>query len=232
VLVPYDRACTTFTNTQSVLFGPPSNGSAGGFDTIAFGNPQAAYVAASGDWGTVPIWPAVSPRVLSVGGTDARSATDVAWGNSGGGTSLYYPKPAYQAALPHATRAVPDVAMVADRYSPVSFHVTSSATVPASPTCVATYGADACSWYGGYGTSVGAPIWSGLAAIARAIRAEQFKGGLDLASALYALGSNPATAPVVFQDVVSGSRAGVGHDLVTGFGVPRSEALVSALAGL
>ena len=79
-----------------------------------FAVPKVTFVAASGDSGEPPIWPAVSPNVVAVGGTTLQSTTttgvyvETGWGDgaqssrpggggSGGGISKYESAPAYQA---------------------------------------------------------------------------------------------------------------------------------------
>src|SRR5439155_7369476 len=63
------------------------------------------FVAASGDSGAAngPEWPAISPNVLSVGGTRLTTtgssgayASEGAWSGSGGGVSAYESEPSYQ----------------------------------------------------------------------------------------------------------------------------------------
>ncbi len=229
-----DPSCTTYGRTTQALYGPAGPGTAGGWDTIAFSNPAVTYVAASGDRGNITMWPAVSNRVLSVGATNNSGVVDNAWSGSGGGLAAYYPAPHFQSALGYATRAVPDVAYNGDIATPFAVYITPANWMP-DTACVKKLGASNCGWYGGYGTSLGAPQWAGMIAIARAMRAEQFKSNIDYLSALYSIASNPAAYSMGFGDVVSGSNgynAGVGYDLVTGLGVPKAQNLVNMLVGL
>ncbi len=98
------------------------------------GHQGVTFVAASGDSGgfapnaqgeptTTPgiLYPASSPKVLGVGGTtlnlnsDSSYNSETAWSLSGGGTSLFEAKPAFQqGAQSTAFRTVPDVAFDAD----------------------------------------------------------------------------------------------------------------------
>ena len=72
-----------------------------------FSTPGITYLAATGDYGT-PLWPAVAPNVLAVGGTTLEPSstpgiyTETGWGNGstssylgggGGGFSKYEPQP-------------------------------------------------------------------------------------------------------------------------------------------
>ena len=85
------------------------------------GHANVAFVAASGDDGAAfgGSFPAISPNVLAVGGTSLTISGDSyeresAWSGSGGGTSAYFSKPAYQTAYSGTQRAFPDVAYDAD----------------------------------------------------------------------------------------------------------------------
>ena len=81
------------------------------------------FVAASGDSGVPPSYPATSPNVLSVGGTtlslDAfgNILAETGWSGSGGGISTVEPLPTYQqgvAGQGTSNRTNPDVAYDAD----------------------------------------------------------------------------------------------------------------------
>jgi subtilase family serine protease len=74
---------------------------------------------------------------------------------SGGGTSVFFAKPAYQSSLPGNFRMVPDVAMNADPETGVEIIVTLS-QVPGGQQFVEVFG----------GTSLSCPMFSGLWAIA------------------------------------------------------------------
>ena len=108
--------------------------------------------------------------------------------------------------------------------------------MPTQPRGVAVYdsynGGTANPWYQVGGTSLSAPCWAGLVAIADQLRVSQGLGPLDGRSqtlpALYGL---PAAD---FHDITSGSNggfsAGPGYDKVTGRGTPVANLLVPALA--
>src|SRR5262249_37801797 len=84
------------------------------------------------------------------------------------------------------------------------------------------------------GTSLSAPCWAGLIAIADqgrvAAGANALTGRTQTLPALYSLGvSNPGD----FRDITLGNNgygAQAGYDLVTGLGTPIADALVPALA--
>jgi pseudomonalisin len=149
-------------------------------------------------------WPASSPYVVAVAGTtlDASTTTwagEIVWnhgfGATGGSPSAFEPKPNWQNVLvPGTTRGVADVAFDADQSSGVKVV-----------------------WYGGPsqwgGTSVSAPIFSGLWARVIAAKGE----GLGFAAPwLYLL---PASD---FHDVTTGNNNGysakVGYDFASGRG--------------
>jgi subtilase family serine protease len=175
-------------------------------------------------------FPTDSPWVTSVGGTSllpaAHGFTESAWNGSGGGFSKFFAEPDYQKTLPAAAqtllnnrRGVPDVAAVADSATGVLVYV---------PGGWATLG----------GTSISAPIWAGIMAIANQ------KAGHPLGfinPALYKLGLSSKAASD-FNDITSGNNtqtvkgtvvpgypAIVGWDPITGFGTPKSDTLIPDL---
>jgi hypothetical protein len=186
------------------------------------GHPGVTFVAASGDSGTVS-YPAASPNVLAVGGTnvylDANNniTSETAWSGSGGGYSQYEGLPSYQVGVvpPGTTRrANPDVAYDAG----IGFSIYDSYN-----------NGTATPWSNVGGTSAGAPQWAALVAITDQGRAQYGQGSLDgptqLLPAIYAL---PASD---FNDVTTGSNlggstAGPGYDRVTGRGTPRANPVV------
>jgi subtilase family serine protease len=173
-------------------------------------------VASSGDSGAGTLWPAVSPHVLSVGGTNLLTgpagtyAGETAWSGSGGGLSLYETEPVYQLGVQQTgRRTTPDVAYDAEPRT--GFAVYQGGT-----------------WQAVGGTSAGAPQWAALIALADQRRARLGLGPLNQAqNQIYDL---PSTD---FHDVVIGGNgylAGVGYDLVTGLGSPVANRLVHDLA--
>jgi subtilase family serine protease len=140
-------------------------------------HPGITYVASTGDSGTQVNWPAVSPKVLAVGGTTlsyagSGSRTEVAWSGAGGGISAYTALPAYQAGLSIAgvqtapRRTTSDVSFNADPYS-------GQYTAFTAPGGSTTWGAYA-------GTSIAAPQWAGLLAVANAKRIAKGRPGKEM----------------------------------------------------
>ena len=138
------------------------------YDTQYFDQAGVTFVASSGDDGAPAEWPAVSPNVLSVGGTALTLgpgnvwSSEVGWSGSGGGPSAYESQPSYQNGVVTQTssaRATPDVAYDADPYT--GFAVYDSVPYEGGS-----------GWSEVGGTSAGAPQWSALLAIADQGRAK------------------------------------------------------------
>jgi len=220
----------------TMSFGSAEAGWAPSTDSY-FARPGMTYVAAAGDSGSQVLWPAVSPHVLAVGGTSLNwsgSGTryEAAWSYTGGGLSAYEPLPAWQSGVVPAggsalvRRAVPDVAFNAN---PMTGEYV-ALTLPGLATVWSAYG----------GTSIAAPQWAGIVAVANAQRVASAKAVLgDFHSMLYqAIAKVPGTYAASFGDVVDGTngscatcRAGTGYDQATGWGTPNSTQLTQALAG-
>jgi hypothetical protein len=220
----------------SMSFGAPEGAWVRATDA-SFAAPGMTYVAAAGDAGAQVLWPAVSPKVLAVGGTslqwngfDARY--EAAWAKSGGGVSAVEALPAWQSGVavpgigPAPRRAVADVAFNANPNTGQYVALTAP-------------GAAATSWNSFGGTSIGAPQWAGLVAVADARRAIVGKKPLgDFHAALYqAIATSPLPHAASFNDVVdgrdgacAGCAAGAGYDTVTGWGTPNAGVLLAALA--
>ncbi len=190
------------------------------FTTAA--NHPVTFVAASGDYGAPPEYPAISPNVLSVGGTTLNLAagggygSETAWSGSGGGVSPIEKEPAYQdGAQNTGYRGNPDVAYDADPNTGFAVY----------DTIDDRYGTG---WQEIGGTSAGAPQWSALLAIADEGLAAAGKPALAQAQArLYSLPAND------FHDITRGGNgvysAGTGYDAVTGLGSPVANVLISDL---
>jgi subtilase family serine protease len=189
----------------------------------------------TGDLGNPGEWPAYDPYALAVGGTHleltttGRVATEEGWccdpqpgGATGGGVSIREPRPAYQQhANPYRHRSIPDVSFDADPATGVPVHD--------------TFGVDGQNgWFEVGGTSVGAPAWAGLLAVADQLR--EAAGIAPLAGArfqvqrlLYGMphragfGDITQGADNLFQctSPVRACQAHPGYDLVTGWGSPR-----------
>jgi subtilase family serine protease len=212
--------------------------------------PGVTFVAASGDQGAGTVWPAVSPYVVSVGGTTLQLtssngiARETGWGNgslskyyggSGGGFSQYEALPSFQqnsgissTFTQFNARLSPDVAY--DANPSTGYYVVDGA---------------AGGWYAVGGTSAGAPQWAALVAIADQGRAEAGLAPLSSSDTLSALYSNPQDFHSITQGttgtyyVVDNSgriisripvKAAAGYNLVTGLGSPAANLLIPDLA--
>ncbi len=197
------------------------------FQTPA-GHNGVTFVASTGDSGAAYSgYPAFSPDVVAAGGTTLKTSSgsyvsESGWSDGGGGTSLYEAKPSYQSGLPYSGRSIPDVSFDADPNSGVAVY--DSYDSPSSP------------WIQVGGTSLAAPCWAALVAIADQGRAINNLGTLDGQSQtlpdLYGLYNSPATYKADFHDVTNGNNgnpAGVGYDLATGIGSPIANQLAPAL---
>jgi hypothetical protein len=204
----------------------------------AFSASNMTYLAATGDSGAAVSWPAVSTKVLAVGGTSLTysgtgTRSETAWSRTGGGTSLYTAKPTYQTnAVPgmgnYSGRSVADVAFNAD---------------PATGQYVAVMapGASAVSWISAGGTSLATPQWAGLIAIANATRALSAKAALGTPhAALYnQIATVPGTYASAFADITKGANgacavcvSSIGYDTPSGLGTPNVSNLINTLSGV
>jgi kumamolisin len=149
------------------------------------------------------------PCVIAVGGTtlnlapDGTVASETGWPSGGGGKSIYFPRPPWQAGpgVGGLSRLVPDVSATAD---------------PDEGGLVVLNGRP--QQYGG--TSWSAPIWAGICALINSARGKAGKQPLPFLNALiYPLAGS------CFRDILTGSNglyhATQGYDLVTGLGVPQ-----------
>jgi subtilase family serine protease len=190
-----------------------------------FTKPGVTFVASSGDSGESNgvEYPAASTNVLSVGGTSLyldgnnNRASETGWSGSGGGLSVVESLPAFQNGwLAGSARGVPDVSYVADPNTGVEVVFGGRLYV-----------------FGG--TSVGAPQWAGLIALANSGRSSNLN---PASTALYSVAS--AGADIINSsnlfDIKSGSdgsdpddNAVAGYDLVTGLGSPIGTGLIQAL---
>ncbi len=188
-------------------------------------------------------FPADSPWVTAVGGTTLFSSVGVVpsgstfanaleyqetgWDSSNGGVSTFYAEPGYQKILPavqqsvlRGRRGVPDVAAVADPFTGVRVYVQGQWQTEIG------------------GTSISAPIWAGLVALA-----DQYAGrSLGFINpALYAIATSDRYL-ADFRDIRSGNNGAVvngtpvpgyfaaaGWDALTGLGVPDATTLVPDL---
>jgi hypothetical protein len=189
------------------------------FNTPA-GHIPVTFVASTGDAAAPGSFPAYSSNVVAAGGTSlfldgsGNYASERGWTYSGGGISELEPKPAYQNFLPITHRATPDVAFVADPNTGVAIY-DSYNNGTAAP------------WEVIGGTSVAAPAWAGLIALADEGRNAAGKSTLNSRTqTLPLLYSAPAED---FHDITLGNNgysAGAGYDLVTGLGSPVANLLI------
>ncbi len=192
-----------------------------------FAHAGVTVVASTGDDGSPGEYPAYSPNVLAVGGTnlflDSNNSyeSETGWSGSGGGTSSFETEPAYQnGAQSTGQRTIPDVAFDAAPNTGVAVYDSYNNTNGSGP------------WEQVGGTSLAAPSWAGLIAIANqgrvAAGGTTLTGPTQTLPALYSLPSSD------FNDITSGSNGGfsahAGYDEVTGLGTPKANLLVPALA--
>lgn len=170
-------------------------------------------------------FPASSPHVLGCGGTfltgsGTTISSEVVWddlnaggGASGGGVSVDFPLPTWQAnaAVPGGSgRGVPDVAGDASPESGYNVLVDGQQQVVG-------------------GTSAVAPLWAGLLAL---VNQQRVASGASTAGFI-----NPTlyANPSALRDITSGSNggysAGPGWDACTGLGSPNGSAVLQALSG-
>lgn len=204
--------------------------------TTPLGHAGVAFVASAGDYSSsYQEYPAMSPNVLSVGGTtlpaDAAGnpdrALEYAWSDGGGGVSYVEAEPAYQLGVQSTgSRTGPDLAYDADLSTGVVVYDTlfANANAPGEP------------WIEIGGTSMGAPQVSAMVAIADQQRVAAGEGTLDGANQLLpAIYQIAATDPRAFQDITSGNNgyaAGPGYDEATGLGTPNAQYLVPDLVAV
>lgn len=183
--------------------------------------------------------PAIDPLVTAVGGTDLHAAdyttanpggyvsesvwNEPAYGSGGGGYSLLYSEPSYQAGTNHGgkRRGLPDVSYNAA----VNDGVLTFLDIPGLPEGFYLFG----------GTSAGSPQWSAITAIA------DQKNGADLGFINKALYRISQSAPLYAQSLndvtvgnnsfagVPGFSAAAGWDAASGLGSPKAPRLVDLL---
>ena len=217
-------------------------------------------VASAGDYGATNLgplacnsfapmagFPASSPLVLAVGGTEGNPYPGGLWqiqgskyggeqvwneitptvfpgaGATGGAPSVVYAAPAWQSG---PMRTEPDVAYNAALNGGVVIRLDGHHGVVG-------------------GTSAGAPQWAAIVALANELRGKQGKPPLGLATPqLYAIAHDPALYRADFHDILTGDNslfgagsglpgfsAGPGFDIPTGLGTPDVVNLIKDLAG-
>jgi hypothetical protein len=194
-------------------------------------------LASTGDEGAPGGHPAFSPNVVAVGGTtlylnsDNSYLSETTWGEGGGGVSQQEKQPTYQNGIvtqySAAQRVTPDVSFIGDQRTGVLIYN--------------SYNKNSDFWEVTGGTSLSAPCWAGLIAIANQGRVLLGKAPLSGANeTLPALYSLPAAD---FHDVTTGNNgqytltttnqaqysAGPGYDPATGLGSPVANLLIPDL---
>jgi len=191
----------------SMSFGTPESSDASlraAWDTYLAEGVQEGitFLAATGDTGgdasnncqggPAPEYPASSPDVLAVGGTDVSLTRNIfgtitgfsesAWNDSGGGFSTQFSAPAWQTTTGSSQRGMPDVSATAAE----NFVYFNSANMVAG------------------GTSFATPLWAGVIAEMDAVHGSSF--GL-IAPRLYSIGGAEPSGRVGIglADVTSGS---------------------------
>jgi kumamolisin len=157
--------------------------------------------------------------VIGVGGTSLTLnpgggvLAEAGWSGSGGGTSRFFPRPAWQTGtgVPHGTKRLsPDVCAAADPNTGAFLILNNQATQIG-------------------GTSWSAPVWAGLCALMNEARTKAGKTALGfLNPIIYPLMGTPA-----FRNITSGSNGafhcGPGYDMVTGIGAPNVKELIARI---
>jgi kumamolisin len=183
-------------------------------------------------------FPSCSASALSVGGTMLSGANEVVWweapgkrtpnggGATGGGVSVFVPRPAWQTVKVASInagsidgRVTPDIAAVAGApYYDLIFQGQDSPNG---------------------GTSAATPVWAALLARVQAVLPAGTPARF-LAPILYGPGQGGQSVGAnICRDITSGNntstppgkgyQAGTGYDAVSGWGVPKGTALVAAL---
>jgi kumamolisin len=177
-------------------------------DTGGYGTPPPGCTG-----GPTPEYPASSPDVLAVGGTDVSLSRSVlgqvtgfaesAWNDSGGGFSTQFSAPAWQTTTGSTARGMPDVSATASE----NFVYYNGQSQTAG------------------GTSFATPLWAGLVVEMDAMHGSSL--GL-IAPRLYSIGAAEPSGKdgIGLADVTTGTTcigtAGPGWDPETGWGSPRA----------
>ena len=212
------------------------------FDDMYFAELTAAGVtcfASSGDGGTTPgshntntgsyitaEFPSTDPNVTAVGGTSLNAPNGVesdeeVWSGSGGGVSIYFPRPSWQngngVGSSATMRQVPDIAAAADPYHGARIFLNGQ-------------------WMSIGGTSWSSPTCAAMMALINQARASVNLPAVGLLnSKIY-----PLIGTTCFRDITAGSNssptsgglynATVGYDLCTGIGSMQAYNLAAQLS--
>lgn len=159
------------------------------------------------------------PSVVGVGGTsltlaaNGTVADESGWVSSGGGKSIFFPRPPWQKGAgvpPGKQRLVPDVSLAADP-NLGAFLILHGKVLQIG------------------GTSWSAPVWAGFCALINEARSKAGKPPLPFLNPLI----YPLIGTAAFRDITTGNNgafhATTGYDMVTGLGVPNVKELIRAL---
>ena len=195
-----------------------------------FTAPGVTFIASSGDSGTVE-WPSSSPDVLAVGGTSLTMnglgayVSETGWKQAGGGLTINEPEPSYQDVVQSkGARSTPDVSFVADPNTGVAVYV----IPPDSSTGQGK-------WEVIGGTSLSAPAWAGIIAIAD--QGLSISGRPNLTGATQVLPELYLAPASAFHKVTLSGQNGSGstntqistpdYNTQTGLGTPNGDALIN-----
>ncbi len=185
--------------------------------------------------------PADDPNVVGVGGTTLNltsggggNGSESVWSYSsqheggGGGLSVYFSRPAYQAGpgvqngYSNGKREVPDVSADADPNTGYSIYCTAGTSCAGS------------TWFPVGGTSAAAPLWAGIAADTNQYLTAQSMPTLGSASAALYHAFNTPQPYAPYHDVTLGNNlyypATSGYDQASGIGTPNVWNLAQDLA--
>jgi subtilase family serine protease len=186
----------------------------------AFRKEDVVFVAASGDSGSITMWPAASPDVIAVGGTtltldpDGNIVSETGWDGSGGGQSRLQARPSYQDGWNASSqRGIPDVSYNGDPRTGFPVYYSASGRP---------------GWIVVGGTSAGAPQIAAILAVVNSSRATPLE---NVHEAIYEIAA--ANHALYFHDIIEGDNgkylAVPGYDFVTGLGTPLCNLFVPAL---
>jgi Ricin-type beta-trefoil lectin domain len=218
-----NEAVTLGAKYVSNSYGGPEFSGETADDSAYYNHPGVVITAAAGDNGYGVAYPAVSPDVVSVGGTSltytgtgTRPWSEKVWSGSGSGCSAYEAKPPWQADTGCPNRTDNDVAAVGDPNTPVAIYDTFPDDY------------DVVGWGEVGGTSAASPIIASVFALAGTPSAGSYP-----ASYIYA--DNNAGN---INDVTSGSDGScspaylctgeTGYDGPTGWGTPQTASAFAA----
>jgi subtilase family serine protease len=202
-----------------------------------FSNKNIIFIASAGDRGAQVNWPAVSPNVLSIGGTTLSldnkgnlEKNESAWNFSGGGNSIYINQPDYQKKygikFNKNTRVVPDVSFYGDFSHGVDVY------------CSTKYNPSASGWITLAGTSLGPPAWSAFIALVNEKNRYPIN---NIHDKLYNIAKDEKKYKQTFRDITYGNNitnntnddnknyATIEYDSITGLGSPIENILLNKL---